>query len=49
MNAFLFQDPIWLLALIPLVGFTILSVRRERRTGRNCISQILFGSVTFLS
>ena len=31
MNSFRFQDPLWLLLLIPVFGFGLLSMRRERR------------------
>ena len=42
MNAFRFQDPIWLWLLIPVVGFGVWSIRRERRTA------VLFSNVELL-
>lgn len=42
MNSFRFQDPIWLLLLIPVMGFGLLSMRRERR------SAVLYSNVELL-
>jgi Ca-activated chloride channel homolog len=41
-NSFRFQDPIWLLLLIPVVGFGLLAMRRERR------SAVLYSNVELL-
>ena len=42
MNSFRFQDPIWLLLLIPVVGFGLLAMRRGRR------SAVLYSNVELL-
>ncbi len=42
MSSFRFQDPIWLLLLIPVVGFGLLAMRRERR------SAVLYSNVELL-
>lgn len=42
MNAFRFQDPVWLLLLIPVIGFGLLSIRRERN------STVLYSNVDLL-
>jgi len=42
MSSFRFQDPIWLLLLIPLVGLSLLSLRRERRAA------VLYSNVELL-
>jgi Ca-activated chloride channel family protein len=42
MNAFRFQDPVWMLLLIPAIGFGLLSIRRERN------ATVLYSNVELL-
>jgi Ca-activated chloride channel family protein len=41
-NAFRFQDPLWVLLLVPVIGFGIWSIRRQRRMA------VLYSSVEIL-
>ena len=42
MNAFQFRDPVWLLLLIPVIGSSLLSIRRDRN------STVLYSNVELL-
>ena len=42
MSSFRFQDPIWLWLLIPVIGFGVWSIRRDRR------SAVLYSNVELL-